>query len=39
MSIIEALETRDADLAEKLIREHTLKLAEEIEMNVINRAV
>jgi len=31
MSIIDALEARDADLAEKLVREHTLGLADHVE--------
>jgi DNA-binding GntR family transcriptional regulator len=34
LHIIEALEDRDADLAERLVREHTLKLAEHIRDNV-----
>ena len=34
MHIIEALETRDEELAERLVREHTLKLAEHIERYV-----
>lgn len=34
INIIEALERRDADAAERLAREHTLKLAEHIERHV-----
>ncbi|MCB1717625.1 MAG: GntR family transcriptional regulator [Candidatus Competibacteraceae bacterium] len=34
MHIIEALEARDADRAERLVREHTLNLAKHIEENV-----
>ncbi len=34
MSIIEALEARDGDLAEKLVREHALNLAAHVEQNV-----
>ena len=34
MNIIEALEARDADLAERLSREHTLGLAAHVEQNV-----
>ena len=34
MHIIEALEARDADLAERLVREHTLDLAEHVAANV-----
>lgn len=34
MQIIEALESRDADLAERLTREHTLNLARHVEKNV-----
>ena len=34
MHIIEALERRDADAAERLVREHTLNLAEHIERHV-----
>ncbi len=34
MHIIEALEARDSDLAERLVREHTLTLAEHIEKHV-----
>ena len=34
MNIIEALEIRDADLAERLSREHTLGLAAHVEQNV-----
>ncbi len=34
LSIIEALEIRDAGLAERLVREHTLRLAEHIKKNV-----
>jgi DNA-binding GntR family transcriptional regulator len=34
MNIIEALEQRNADEAERLVREHTLKLAEHIEKHV-----
>ena len=34
MHIIEALEARDADLAERLAREHTLNLARHVEENV-----
>ncbi len=33
MEIIEALETRDADLAERLVREHALDLAEHVNLN------
>jgi len=32
--IIEALEAHDADLAERLVREHTLNLAAHVEKNV-----
>ena len=35
MNIIKALEDRDADLAERLSREHTLGLASHVEKNVI----
>ena len=31
MHIIEALESRDADLAERLVRDHALNLAEDVE--------
>ncbi len=34
MNIIEALENRDTDLAERLVREHTLNLAAHVENNV-----
>jgi DNA-binding GntR family transcriptional regulator len=34
MHIIEALEARDAELAERLAREHTLNLAAHIEAHV-----
>lgn len=34
MNIIEALEARDADLAERMAREHTLGLAAHVEQNV-----
>jgi len=34
MHIIEALEARNADLAERLTREHTLNLARHVEKNV-----
>ncbi len=34
MNIIEALERRDTELAERLVREHTLKLAAHVERNV-----
>jgi DNA-binding GntR family transcriptional regulator len=34
IEIIEALEVRDADQAEKLVREHTLKLGEHVEKHV-----
>jgi len=34
LSIIEALEMRDTDLAEQLVREHTLNLADHIEKHV-----
>jgi DNA-binding GntR family transcriptional regulator len=34
MNIIQALEDRDADLAERLSREHTLGLAAHVEQNV-----
>jgi len=34
MHIIEALEARDGDLASRLIREHSIKLAKHIEQNV-----
>ncbi len=34
MSIIEALEARDGDLAEQLVREHALNLAAHVEQNV-----
>ena len=34
MNIIEALETRDTELAERLARDHTLGLARHVEQNV-----
>ena len=34
MHIIEALEARDPELAERLVREHTMNLAKHIEENV-----
>ena len=34
MHIIEAIERRDADLAERLVREHTLNLAAHVAANV-----
>jgi DNA-binding GntR family transcriptional regulator len=34
MHIIEALENRDTELAERLVREHTLNLADHVERNV-----
>ncbi len=34
MHIIEALEQRDTELAERLVREHTLNLATHVEKNV-----
>ena len=34
MHIIEAIEARDADLADRLVREHTLSLREHVEKNV-----
>ena len=34
LSIIEALENRDADLAEKLVREHALNLAAHVDKHV-----
>ena len=34
MHIIEALEARDTDLAERLTRQHTLDLAAHVEKNV-----
>jgi DNA-binding GntR family transcriptional regulator len=34
MNIIEALEARDTDLAERLVRQHTLDLAEHVRSNV-----
>jgi DNA-binding GntR family transcriptional regulator len=34
MEIIEALETRDTDRAERLVREHTLRLAEHVDQHV-----
>ncbi|MFQ5994813.1 MAG: GntR family transcriptional regulator [Acidiferrobacterales bacterium] len=34
MNIIEALETRDTELAERLVRQHTLDLAAHVEKNV-----
>ncbi len=34
LHIIEALEARDTDLAERLVREHTLNLADHVEKNV-----
>lgn len=36
MHIIEALESRDTDLAERLVREHTLNLAAHVKENVTN---
>ncbi len=36
MHIIEALEARDTELAERLVREHTLSLAEHVKQNVTN---
>ena len=33
MNIIEALESRDANLAERLVREHTLGLAAHVEQH------
>jgi DNA-binding GntR family transcriptional regulator len=33
MNIISALEKRDPDLAERLVREHTLGLARHVELN------
>jgi DNA-binding GntR family transcriptional regulator len=34
MHIIEALEARDTQLAERLVRQHTLDLAAHVEQNV-----
>ncbi|MGY9002106.1 MAG: FCD domain-containing protein, partial [Rhodospirillales bacterium] len=34
LHIIEALEAHDADLAERLVREHTLNLGAHVKMNV-----
>jgi DNA-binding GntR family transcriptional regulator len=34
MAIIEALERRDTPLAERLVREHTLRLGEHVEKHV-----
>jgi DNA-binding GntR family transcriptional regulator len=34
MHIIEALEARDSELAERLVRQHTLDLAAHVEKNV-----
>ncbi len=34
MNIIEALERRDTDLAERLVRQHTLDLAAHVERHV-----
>ncbi|MGF1609981.1 MAG: hypothetical protein ACFCUQ_11335 [Kiloniellales bacterium] len=34
LHIIEALETRDTELAERLVREHTLNLGRHIEQHV-----
>jgi DNA-binding GntR family transcriptional regulator len=34
MAIIEALERRDTALAERLVREHTLRLGEHVEKHV-----
>jgi DNA-binding GntR family transcriptional regulator len=34
LQIIEALETRSTDLAERLVRQHTLDLAKHVEDNV-----
>jgi DNA-binding GntR family transcriptional regulator len=34
LHIIEALESRETELAERLVREHTLKLAEHVKLNV-----
>ena len=34
MHIIEAIEARDTDLAERLVREHTLNLAAHVAANV-----
>ena len=34
LNIIEALERRDADLAEKLVRQHSLDLAAHVARNV-----
>jgi DNA-binding GntR family transcriptional regulator len=34
MAIIEALEKRDTELAERLVRQHTLDLAAHVEKNV-----
>jgi len=34
LHIIEALEARDADLAERLVRQHTLDLAAHVEKSV-----
>jgi DNA-binding GntR family transcriptional regulator len=33
MHIIEAIESRDADLAAQLVREHTLKLRDHVALN------
>jgi DNA-binding GntR family transcriptional regulator len=35
MGIIEALEARDAELAERLVREHTLRLGEHVERHLV----
>jgi DNA-binding GntR family transcriptional regulator len=34
MEIIQALEARDTDRAERLVREHTLRLGEHVEKHV-----
>jgi len=34
MQIIEAIEARDTELAERLVREHALNLADHIDRNV-----
>jgi DNA-binding GntR family transcriptional regulator len=34
MHIIEAIEARDVELAERLVKEHALNLAEHVEHNV-----
>ena len=34
LNIIEALEDRDTELAERLVRQHTLELAAHVERNV-----